>query len=138
MNEIRAKQLEARKTKSSLAALYTTLLGEAAAVGKNAGNRETTDAEVMAVVKKFIKGLDETVMALCKSVQTTEVELAIDIAAAERAILEEFLPKQLTEDELHDMATGRGSMPDFMKYLKENYAGQYDGKLAATVAKSVY
>ena len=26
----------------------------------------------------------------------------------------------------------------FMKYLKENYAGSYDGKLAAAVAKKVF
>jgi hypothetical protein len=58
MEQIKAKQIAARKSGSADAGLLTTLLGEAAMVGKNAG-RETTDQEVVAVVKKFVKNIDE-------------------------------------------------------------------------------
>lgn len=64
IQQIKDKQIAARKSGDSLASLYTTLLGEASIIGKNAGNRETTDVEVVAVVKKFIKNIDETVQAL--------------------------------------------------------------------------
>jgi uncharacterized protein YqeY len=109
----------------------TTLLGESAIVGKNA-NRETTDQEVVAVVKKFIKNIDETIEALASRNQTTTSFVA------ERDVLEKFLPRQLSEGSLREIALHHENMPQFMKHLKDNYAGQYDGKLASTVAKSIY
>ena len=131
MEKIKTLQINARKAGSADASLLTTLLGEAAMVGKNA-NRETTDQEVVAVVKKFIKNLDETINALMQRGQNTSSFFT------ERALLEQFLPQQLNESQLRYMATEQSSMPQFMKFLKDNYAGQYDGKLASTVAKSVF
>lgn len=133
IQQIKEKQIAARKSGDSLASLYTTLLGEASIIGKNAGNRDTNDVEVVAVVKKFIKNIDETVQALTSRGQDA------DAYNSEKKALEAFLPTQLGEDQLRDIAASRASdMPSFMKYLKENHAGQYDGKLASTVAKSVY
>lgn len=132
MEQIKAKQIAARKAGHSQdASLLTTLLGEAAMVGKNA-NRETTDAEVVAVVKKFVKNIDETVTALATRGQNVGVFLA------ERAVLEQFLPMQLSESALLEVAKCQENMPAFMKHLKENFAGKYDGKLASQVAKEFY
>ena len=131
MEQIKAKQIAARKSGSADASLLTTLLGEAAMVGKNAG-RETTDAEVVAVVKKFVKNIDETINALTMYNKDATAFLN------ERGVLEQFLPLQLTELALQHIAKGQESMPAFMKFLKENHAGQYDGKLASTVAKSIF
>lgn len=132
MEDIKAKQLAARKAGAPEASLYTTLLGEAGAIGKNAGNRETTDQEVVAVVKKFIKNLDETITALTSRNQDAGAFLN------ERGVLEQFLPVQMTEQAIQNVAKQCSSMPEFMKFLKENYAGQYDGKLASTVAKAIF
>lgn len=132
INQIKTQQLEARKNSSESASLLTTLLSEAVNIGKNNGNRETNDAEVVAVVKKFIKNIDETVSALTTRNQDASKFLK------EKAVLETFLPKQLTENELTEIAKTKNGMPDFMKFLKENHNGQYDGKLASTVAKTVF
>lgn len=132
MEDIKVRQVAARKAGAPEALLYTTLLGEAGAIGKNAGNRETTDQEVVAVVKKFIKNLDETINALTARGQPAgEYEF-------EREVLEQFLPMQLSETALRELAACQKDMPSFMKHLKENFAGKYDGKLASTVAKSIY
>lgn len=132
MEDIKVRQLAARKAGAPEASLYTTLLGEAGAIGKNAGNRETTDQEVVAVVKKFIKNLDETITALTSRNQDASAFLN------ERGVLEQFLPKQMGEEDLVNIAQALPNLPAFMKHLKENFAGQYDGKLASTVAKSIY
>ena len=132
MNVIKEKQIAARKAGLTEASLLTTLLGEAAVIGKNAGNRETTDSEVVAVVKKFVKNIDETVTAL------TERGVDATTFLAERTVLEQFLPMQLSENALREVAKCQPNMPAFMKHLKENFAGKYDGKLASTVAKSVF
>lgn len=131
MEQIKTQQIAARKAGDPKASLLTTLLGEAAMVGKNAG-RETTDAEVVAVVKKFIKNVDETIAAL-----QARNQLFADFAV-EREVLEQFLPMQLSEAALIEVAKCQENMPAFMKHLKENFAGKYDGKLAASVAKSIF
>jgi uncharacterized protein YqeY len=62
---------------------------------------------------------------------------------AEIAILEEFLPKQLSGEELEKIivtlkeATPGLALNVVMKHLKDNYAGQYDGKSASEIAKRV-
>lgn len=142
MQKIKDLQLAARKAgKSTPAALYTTLLGEAAMIGKNDGNRETTDAEVTAVVKKFVKNIDETIAAITRN-NGDASRLQV-----ERQLLEALLPTQLTEDELtqHVIAIVAGlqstgvdnpKMGDVMKVLKQRFDGQYDGKLASNIIKS--
>lgn len=62
---------------------------------------------------------------------------------AEIAVLENFLPKQLSSEELEKIIEHlKESTPGLalnlvMKHLKDNYAGQYDGKSASEIAKRV-
>lgn len=141
MQKIRVLQLEARKAgKATPSALYTTLLGEAAKIGKDDGNRDTTDAEVTALVKKFVKNIDETIAAISRNNGDASRQ------QVERQLLEALLPTQLTEEELtaHITAIVAGlqstgvdnpKMGDVMKVLKQRFDGQYDGKLASTIIK---
>jgi uncharacterized protein YqeY len=68
---------------------------------------------------------------------------AIDKLKAEIAVIETFMPKQLTAEQLEGIvkefaaSTPGAAMPLAMKFLKEKYAGQYDGKIASEVAKRV-
>ena len=61
----------------------------------------------------------------------------------EISIIESFLPVQLDAQELERIILEvKSSTPDaalntVMKHLKENYAGQYDGKSASEIAKMV-
>jgi uncharacterized protein YqeY len=62
----------------------------------------------------------------------------------ELACIESFLPKQLTADEVEKVLTDfkntnpSGNMGLAMKALKDNYTGQYDGKLASELAKKIF
>lgn len=137
LDKIRQDQLTARKTKNALAAsLLTTLIGEAAMIGKNDGGRDTTDAETMAVIKKFVKGMDETLNYLAGS-----NEEATKTVTTEKAILTDYLPKQMDEAELTsairaiivDVGQNLGKV---MGELKNRHGGVYDGKMASTLAKA--
>jgi uncharacterized protein YqeY len=63
---------------------------------------------------------------------------------AEIAIIEEFLPKQMSAQELetalveYKTANPGAQMGAAMKFLKERFAGQYDGKSASELAKKVF
>lgn len=108
--------------------LMTTLLSEMDAVAKKAKQPHAPDPECVAVVKKFVKNNNEL-----RSADPTNA-----IALAELAILNEFLPKQLTEDELRtrieeaivEVGPKKGLV---MRVLATKYGGMYDGATAATL-----
>lgn len=136
--KIKADQLAARKAHNGLASsLLTTLVGEAAAIGKNNGNRDVTDAEVVALVKKFVKGMDETLGFLGnRNAEATNVVLA------EKEILSKYLPLQMTEGQLRTaieeiILTQGVNMGKIMAALKTRYDGMYDGKMASTIIKEL-
>lgn len=138
LESIRTASLEARRAKDTdRASLLVTLYAEAARVGKDAGNRESTDDEVLKVVRKFLKGVDESLAVLT-------VEAARARALAEKAILETFLPRAVTGDELEGVIQSIvATLPErtarqmgvVMKALKEQLAGAYDGNEASVLVK---
>jgi uncharacterized protein YqeY len=141
IERIKADQIIARKAKDSVkTTLLSTLLGEITAVGKNNGNRETTDAEAIAVIKKFKKNVEDTQSLIFGSSIRPMVYTDMD---AEIDLYESYLPKQLSETELKStirtLKTHNSNiqMKDIMSYLKENFAGLYDGKLASTLANKI-
>jgi uncharacterized protein YqeY len=139
--QIKQAQLTARKDKDTLkATVLTTLIGEAEAVGKNKGNRAPTDAEVTAVVKKFLDGAN---FILDKAVDNLEARLQ---AREEITILEAYMPKQLSAAELETIVSNLIAVNGvdsprklglLMKDLKAQYDGQYDGAVASRIAKEI-
>lgn len=132
--QIKADSLTARKNRDTpKVTLLVTLVGEIDSVAKNAGRPgQATDAEATAVVKKFLKGVDEVL-----KVDPTNAQ-----ALVEKPLLEGYLPKQLSEDQLRELivsfiAGGANNIGMVQKRLKEQVPGQYDGALAAKVAQSV-
>ena len=133
---IKEHQLQARKERDvPRASLLTTLLGESMMVGKSNGNRETTDAEVMVVVRKFINNIDFFIEA---SKGETPPYLKL-----ERQILEQYLPTQMTGDALRATIleiikdTAAENMGTVMKTLKERHSGHYDGNEASKLVREV-
>lgn len=132
MEDIRS--LRRQQVNDSLAVL-TTLFGEASSIGKTAGNRETTDSEVVALVKKFIANNNETLKHLNPSdPRVLKIE-------NENKILSAYVPKQLSRIELTDIINNSAPKPlsvkDTMSYFKNNYTHQYDGKELSTILKEI-
>ena len=97
---------------------------------KSEVTRETKtpdDAQIVAKIKSMIKNAEAT----------------NSLSEFELAILERYLPKQMTEAELISavntfVSVNAGTnMGVVMSYLKNNYGGQYDGKMASEVVKSI-
>lgn len=138
LEQIRADSVSARKSNDKLkSGLLVTLLSEAQTVGKNAG-RETTDEETIAVIKKFIKNSNQVAEAARDNI-TAEAN-----AYKEIEILDSYLPKQLTEDEIKVIINGLknptdqimgADMKSIMGYFKHMYPGRYDGATVAKYAK---
>lgn len=140
LERIRSENLEARKAGDRLkSSLLTTLISEAQAVGKNAKPpRETTDEEVVSLIKKFIKNSEFVSQKALEGIALNKMDV-IQSASNEIKILEEFLPKQLTGEETKIIVEGLKAqgvaMKDIMIHFKENYAGRYDGGTVALYAR---
>lgn len=64
----------------------------------------------------------------------------------ELAVLNSYIPKQMSEEDLSVLIgewigakklSGTQDMGKVMTYLKTNYAGEYDGRMASTLAKEL-
>ncbi len=140
LTQIKDDQLQARKKRhAELATFLTTLYAEAVRVGKDDGNRDTTDEEVCVVMKKFVKNAREVLESV------PETDARFGNANFEIFILESYLPKQFTELELKNIIdtiigeneiTELRQMGTVMKHLKEQHTGLYDGKLASKLVKA--
>jgi hypothetical protein len=143
LQNIKEAALAARKLRDAdNAASLTTLLSEVTMIGKNDGNRETTDVETIAVIKKFIKNIDEFLGArVFAHGDPTAVKLI-----NEKSLYNSFLPKQLDEAQIRAelMAlknelniSGPKGMGELLKAFKIKFEGSYDGGTAAKIAKEI-
>lgn len=121
-----------QKTLSSL----STLLGELDLDAKVLeGVKSTSEADSVAIVKKFLKNLDEVVKA---SGSTPEIE-------NEKVLYSKYLPQQLSETEIRSIIIDfkevrndpKLSLGEIMAHLKNHHSGLYDGKVASQVAKEL-
>lgn len=139
IEQIKTASLVARKARETdIASSLTTLLGEIETLAK-AGKGELTDAVVITIVKKFIKNIDETI----KAIDGRGNHSAVGRLHDEKVMYQQFLPKQLTTDELEVLidsfiAGGVNNVGDAMKRLKVDHAGTYDGAIASRILKARY
>jgi len=132
LDRIRKDALSARKARDPKAGVLVTLIGEAdnkAKVDKEP--KPFTDAQTVALVRKFLKGIEETLAAVGVN----------EKAMIEKAALEVYLPKQMDETELEAFARAAiaagANLGGVMAQLKSQRAGQYDGKLASEIVRQI-
>ncbi len=100
---------------------------------------ELPSEAVLAIIRSEIKKRKEE----SEFAQKASRPELLEKLAKELSILEEFLPSQLGEAQLEKILSDlKQSTPGLnlgvaMKLLKDNYAGQYDGKVASDVAKRI-
>jgi uncharacterized protein YqeY len=142
ISEIKAAQLAARKAKDAFTAtVLTTIIGEAEMVGKSLANRESTDAEVVTVLKKFEKNQLENVKLF------TERGISTEDALKEIAIIRQFLPKKLDDvqvkKDIEDLLISENllkeqkSLGPITKLLKQHYKDQFAGQQVSNIFKGM-
>jgi len=129
---LKAENLTARKNKDKFTAgILTCLIGEIEIVGKNDGNRKTTDKEVVKVIQKFKKGAEEVQKAKPSDEVLNEIK-----------IYDAYLPKLMTEEELTKLisvmidALPNPNIGMIMGELKKS-GRDYDGKIASTIIRDL-
>lgn len=95
--------------------------------------KEATDADLIKIISKVIKELDEEKEGNIKTGRLEEAK-AID---QQKAVIEKYLPKMMSENEIRAVIAKLEdkSMPSVMKYFKANYDGQVDMSLVSKIAR---
>ena len=135
IDELKKAQMEALKTKDTLKrSVLQIVTGKVklAEIEKRTKNETITDDDVLLVINKVIKELDEEILAFKNANRTEKVEEL----TLQKQILEAYLPAKLTEEEIREIINSLEdkSMPNIMKHFKQNYLGKCDMKLVNKLA----
>ena len=127
---LKEKNQNARNIYSIVMNKHQLQLVEARATGK-----EMTDADMVKIITKTIKELTEEAENYTRANHPEKAEAILN----QRAILEVYLPKMMSEDEIRKIIAGLEdkSVPNVMKYFKTNHNGTVDMKTVSDVLKSL-
>ena len=103
-------------------------------IEKRTKNEELTDDDVISVIEKAIKELNEERDAFLKANRNERVEEL----TKQINVLSVYLPTKLTEEEIRkeiDKLADK-TIPTIMKHFKMNFNGKVDMKLVNDIAKS--
>ena len=135
VDELKKAQMEALKQKDTLTrSVLQIVTGKAKLVEieKRTKNESLTDDDVILVINKVIKELEEEILAFKNAGRLEKVEEL----TLQKQILEAYLPAKLTEEEIKEIINSLEdkSMPNIMKHFKLNYLGKCDMKLVNKLA----
>ena len=103
------------------------------AIELKAQGKEAGDAELVKIINKVVKELDEEKAGYEKLGRKEQVE---DIER-QKAVISKYLPKLMSEDEIRAVIASLEdkSMPSVMKHFKANYDGKVDMSLVSKIAR---
>ena len=138
IDEIKQRNVQAIKEKDANArailgiVMNKYLLGS---VEKRSKQEEMTDIDMVAILQKTIKELNdemETYEKAGRQEQANEIKY-------QKALLDGYLPQMMSEEEILEVINGLDdkSIGNVMKHFKANYAGKCDMGTVQKVLKSI-
>lgn len=130
MQALKDKDKAARAALSTVINKYMLLNVENKAKGK-----ETTDADVISILQKSVKELEEEKNMFVKAARQDKIdEMNIQINAVKK-----YLPEMMSEDEIRKIISGLEdkSVKSVMAYFKENYAGKVEMAKVSQILRSL-
>lgn len=101
----------------------------------NGSGKEVGDAEVVRILQKFSKELEEE----AKGYEEAGREESAQATREQLEAISAFLPKMMGEEEIKAIIASLNdkSMPAVMKHFKANYAGKVDMGLVCKIARGL-
>ena len=136
INELEKANIEALKNKDKTArAVLSVVINKyrVNAIELKAQGKEATDNDLVRVINKVVKELDEEKAGYEKLGRVEDVKNI----ESQKAIIEKYLPKLMSEDEIRKVIASLEdkSMPSVMKHFKTNYDGKVDMSLVSKIAR---
>jgi len=132
LKQLRIDMMKSKKSNPERAKVLQAILGTAQLIAKSDGNRDVEPKDIVSAAKQEAKMANQS-----KSAGAPYSEETFTVTA-------EFLPKQMTEDELKtvisQMLIGKEKSPKLMGMLmgglKKEFGGMYDGSMASKLVKA--
>lgn len=130
MQALKDKDKATRAALSTVINKYMLLNVENKAKGK-----ETTDADVISILQKSVKELEEEKNMFVKAARQDK----IDVMNIQINAVKKYLPEMMSEDEIRKIISGLEdkSVKSVMAYFKENYAGKVEMAKVSQVLRSL-
>ena len=137
IDEIKKANLVAMKEHDAVArAIYGVVMNKVMLNGieKKAAGQEQTDADIVQILQKTIKELDEEKENYLKA---KNEEQAKNIEY-QKGLIEKYLPKMMSEAEIRAEIEKLAdkTLPSIMKHFKANFAGKVDMGMVNKIARS--
>jgi uncharacterized protein len=137
VEKLKAESMRLRKERSPTAASITFALSEIEKVGKNAGNRPTTDDEAIRVVQKLIATIDDNLKL--------DIEDSRRLALNhEKQILQSALPQMASADDIRsELRNAFASQSvhnkgEIMRWAKTHWGSRADMKTVGSIASELF
>lgn len=140
IEKLKAESIALRKTRNPVVPFILFALSEIEKVGKNNGNRATTDDEAIKVIQKLIATIDENL----KVTTDDASKIAFNF---EKQILMGVLPEMASDEEIMDtirpIMTGKTkeTMPkkgEIMKVVRDKFGAKVDMKRVGQILLDTY
>jgi len=134
--DLKKANMEALKNKDSNArAIYSVLINKCMLleINKKEKGEALEDADVVSLIQKTLKELEDEISNFEKVNNTSKVQLLKE----QMEYIKKFLPAMLNENEIKSIIEGLAdkSIPSIMKHFKINYAGKCDMSMVSKLAK---
>ena len=138
IDEIKTANIEAMKSKDSRArSIYSVIMNKhlMATVDARTNGKEVEDADMVRIIQKTIKELEEE-RDNYKMVGNLE---EVENIEYQKSLIEKYLPQMLSEDEIKAIidTLEDKTVPSVMRHFKTNYNGKCDMKTVSTVLKNL-
>ena len=140
IEKLKAESMRLRKDRSPVAASIVFALSEIEKVGKNNGNRQTTEDEAIKVIQKLVVTINE-------NLKHADTGRSIHLNY-EKNVLESVLPQMATDEEVtaflkakYVFAQAADDMPrkgEIMKALRDEFGALVDMKKAGQLVTELY
>lgn len=139
IEEIKKANIEAMKNKdANLRSIYSVLINKhlQATINARTTGNDVTDEDMIKIIQKTIKELDEEAENYRKVNHAAEVE---NIELQKKAI-EKYLPQMLSEEEIYNIIANLEdkSVPSVMRHFKTNYNATCDMKKVNEILRTKF
>lgn len=138
IEDIKKANVQAMKDKDSRArGIYSVIMNKhlLATVDARTNGKEVDDADMVRIIQKTIKELEEEKENYARVNNNEEVENI----EYQKSLIEKYLPKMLEEDEIKAIISTLEdkTVPSVMRHFKTNYNGKCDMKVVSNVLKNM-
>lgn len=132
IEKLEEETMKARRDGGKISSFAKYILSEVRNIGKNKGNRDTTEDEAIQFIKKQVEKTEEVL-------HMVEENETINRLKSEINFLENLLPEMVSENEvlefLRNETTEEMNKGQIMKKVKENFGARVDMKKVSQLVK---